>query len=114
MNFQVPDLSEGLFTDRAPVGSFSGVDPQVNPQAVLAGELLLANRAWDLCFGHVVLLVPLQVRQIDEGLSALGAEILTVANVIAHVPLQQAGDEESLPTTLAHVRAIPGVPALVV
>lgn len=62
----------------------------------------------------MVLLVPLQVRQIDKGLSALGAEILAVSNVVAHVSLQQAGDEESLPATLAHVGAISGVPTLVI
>lgn len=86
----------------------------MNPQAVLAGELLLADRTWDLCFGDMVLLVSLQVRQIDKGLSTLGTEILAVANVVAHVSLQQAGDEESLPAALTHVRAISGVPALVV
>lgn len=74
----------------------------------------MANVTWDLGFGHVVLLVPLQVRQIDKGLSTLGAEILAVSNVVAHVSLQQAGDEESLAATLAHVGAISGVPALVV
>lgn len=74
----------------------------------------MANGTRDLCFGHVVLLVPLQVRQIDKGLSALGAEILAVSYVVAHVPLQQAGDEESLPATLAHVGPISGVPTLVI
>lgn len=74
----------------------------------------MADGAWDLCFGHVVLLVPLQIGQIDKGLPTLGAEILTVADVVAHVSLQQAGNEESLPAALTHVRAISGVPALVV
>lgn len=114
MDLEIPDLSEGLLAYGAPVGSLSGVNPQVNPQAVLAGELLLADGARDLSFGYVVLLVPLQVRQVDEGLSALGAEVLAIADVVAHVSLQQAGDEESLPATLAHVRTISGVPALVV
>lgn len=114
VDLQIPHLREGLFTYGAPVGSLSGVDPQVNPQAVLARELLLANGAWDLGFGHMVLLVPLQVGQIDKGLSALGTEILAVTDVVAHVSLQQAGDEESLPATLTHVRAISGVPTLMV
>lgn len=86
----------------------------MNSQAILTGELLLADGARNLCFGHVVLLVPLQVRQIDKGLSALRAEILTVADVVAHVSLQQAGDEESLSAALTHVRAISSVPALMV
>lgn len=59
MDLQIPHLSEGLLADGAAVRSLSGVDPQVDPQAVLAGELLLADRAGDLSFGHVVLLVPL-------------------------------------------------------
>lgn len=114
VDLQISNLSEGLFTYSAPVRSLSGVDPQMNPQAVLTGELLLADRTWDLCFGHMVLLVPLQVRQVDKGLPTLGAEILAVTNVVAHVSLQQAGNKESLPTALTHVRAISSVPALMV
>lgn len=86
----------------------------MNPQTILAGKLLLANGARDLSFGHVVLLMPLQVRQVDEGLSALGAEVLAVTDVVSHVSLQQAGDKESLAATLTHMRAISGVPPLMV
>lgn len=114
VDLQVSDLREALVAQWAPVGSLSGVDSQMNSQAVLAGELLLANRAWDLCFRQVVVLVPLQVGQVHERLPALGTEVLAFADVVAHVSLQQTGDQESLPAALAHVRAIPGVPALVV
>lgn len=86
----------------------------MNSQTILTGKLLLANGTRYLRFGNVVLLVPLQIGQIYKSFSALRAEILTVADVVTHVSLQEAWHKETLTAAFTHVWAVPCVPALVI
>lgn len=58
--------------------------------------------------------MPLQIGQVHKGFPTLRAEILAIADVVSHVALQQAGDEETLAAPFAHVGAVSGVPALVI
>lgn len=74
----------------------------------------MADVARHFLFGFVVsALVLLEVKHVDEGLAAQGAEVLPLARVVAHVPLEHGEVDEALPALHAMMRPLLGMVALV-